>query len=167
MPSFAEGVLTAALYLGVIGTLVRICWTDFFYLKIWNRDLTLLLGLTVTLLLVTWPGDLPLRLGLGAILFALSFVFWLLGKLGAGDVKLFGIVGFLISPQHAMLLLVLIMAFVLVFVVLYRNAQNLRFVPQLAGRRVLELVETGRIPYGVPIALATIALILPTVLIGR
>jgi Flp pilus assembly protein protease CpaA len=159
--------MSTVLYLIAIVLLIRICWTDFFHLKIWNRDLLILLGVTAAFLLISWPDDLLLRLGLGAVFFALSFVFWLQKAVGAGDVKLFGLVGILIKPDQAILLLLLIMAFVLVIFVLYRKADHLRYIPQLAGRRVLELVETGRIPYGVPISLATISVMLSILIAGR
>src|SRR5688572_23720205 len=139
---------------------------DFFYLKIPNRDLTALLGVAVAFLMVSWPPDLFLRLGFGSILFALGFVFWLLRALGAGDVKLFGIVGCLISSSDALAFVVLILVFALAIVFLYRKVEDLRFLPQFAGRRVLELVGTGRVPYGVPISLATISLLVPTLLRG-
>jgi Flp pilus assembly protein protease CpaA len=152
-------ILTVVLGVLAIGLLARICWTDFFYLKIRNRDLLALLAVTAVFLLVAWPADLMLRLALGGILFALSFLFWLSRALGAGDVKLFGIAGCLISSADALTFVVLILIFALAIIFLYRKTAYLRFVPQLAGRRVLELVDTGRIPYGVPISLATMSLL--------
>jgi Flp pilus assembly protein protease CpaA len=158
---FAVGLAVLA-----IGLLARICWTDFFYLKIWNRDLMALLAVTALFLLVAWPADLMLRLALGGILFALSLVFWLSRALGAGDVKLFGIAGCLISAADALTFVVLIFVFALAIIFVYRKSTHLRFIPQLAGRRVLELVDTGRIPYGVPISLATMALLARNVVGG-
>ena len=158
--------LTVGLAILAIGLLARICWTDFFYLKIWNRDLLALVAVTALFLLVAWPADLMLRLALGGILFTLSFVFWLFRALGAGDVKLFGIAGCLISSADALTFVVLILVFALAIIFLYRKTTYLRFVPQLAGRRVLELVDTGRIPYGVPISLATISLLARSLIAG-
>jgi Flp pilus assembly protein protease CpaA len=156
----ADEIASVALLVAGIAVLLRICWTDFFYLKIWNRDLLVLAGVTAAYLAVAWPDDLVLRLALGAILFTLSFVFWLFGSLGAGDVKLFGVVGCLIPPSQAILFVALILVFALAIILILRRADSLRYVPQLAGRRVLELAGTGRVPYGVPIALAGVALIL-------
>jgi Flp pilus assembly protein protease CpaA len=159
-------VLTVGLAILAIGLLVRICWTDFFYLKIWNRDLFALLAVTAPFLLIAWPADLILRITLGGILFALSFLFWLSRSLGAGDVKLFGIAGCLISAADALTFVFLILVFALAIIFLYRRTGYLRFIPQVAGRRVLELVDTGRIPYGVPISLATITLLARSLLGG-
>lgn len=156
--------LTSIALLGLaIAFLARICWTDFFYLKIWNRDLTTLLAITLLFLVVSWPADLLLRLAFSAIIFALGLVFWLLHALGAGDVKLFGIVGALIGSTDALIFVGLILLFALAMVAVFRKVEYLRLIPHLAGSRVVELASTGRMPYGVPISLATIALVLPKI----
>jgi Flp pilus assembly protein protease CpaA len=160
MLASAGEIAATALLVVAVGILLRISWTDFFYLKIWNRDLLVLAGVAAAHLIVVSPDDLMLRLGLGGILFTLSFVFWLFGSLGAGDVKLFGVVGCLIPPSQAIPFVALILVFALAIILILRRADSLRYVPQLAGRRVLELAGTGRVPYGVPIALAGVALIL-------
>ena len=161
----ASSVVALAALAGAALILLRICWTDFFHLKIWNRDLLALFGVTMAYLVVARPDDLGLRLGLAAILFSVSFVFWLLHTLGAGDVKLFAAAGLLIDPTDAFGFVVLILVFVAAILIVDRGTVVLRFVPQVAGRRVLELVDTGRVPYGVPIALATIASLAP--LLGK
>lgn len=150
---------SAAMLIASIGILLRICWTDFFYLKIWNLELLALTGVAALFLLFAAPDDLFLRLGLGTILFSLSFTFWLFGWLGAGDVKLLGIVGCLIPSDTAMSFAVLMLVYALALVMLYWRTGFLRYVPQLANRRLFELIDTGRVPYGVPISLAAVTLI--------
>jgi len=142
------------------GLLLRICWTDFFLMKIWNTDLLILLAFGIASLIITRPDDLGLRIGLAGLLFGLSFVFWIFKTLGAGDVKLFGVVGLLIEPQHLLVFVLLNMVFVALIHLGYQYASLLRFVPQIAGRRMLALAATGRIPYGVAISLSAIALLL-------
>lgn len=166
MPAFAEIAIIAAT-VAVVAALLRVCWTDFHDLKIWNRDLLVLAGLTAVYLLLSWPQDIALRLLLAAILFGLSFVFWLFRSLGAGDVKLFGIVGFLIPPEYALPFVVLILVFVLAIFLVYKKAAFLSYLPQIAGRRALKVAESGLIPYGVAISLAAIVVLIMTAAGGR
>jgi prepilin peptidase CpaA len=152
--------MVEAVILGAaIGVLLRICWTDFYYLKIYNRDLGVLLAILVVFLVIVRPEAILLRLALGALLFAVGFAFWLWGKLGAGDAKLFGIVGCFIAPGQALLLMVLILGLSLAILIFYYKAAMLRFLPVMAGRRIVKLMEMRRVPYGVSISLATIILL--------
>jgi prepilin peptidase CpaA len=155
-----ELILTI-LRLAAIALLIRICWTDFRYFKIWNRDLLALCGVAAAFLLTSWPNDLGVRLALAMILFGLSFLFWIAAWLGAGDVKLLGIVGCLIAPEQAIPLVFLILAYSLVILLVFRKANVLGLAQLVADQRIREMAETGRIPYGVAISLSAITVILP------
>jgi Flp pilus assembly protein protease CpaA len=147
------------------GLLLRICWTDFFSLKIRNRDLLILLGLVIFYLAWAQPQGLPLRIGFAAILFGLGFVFWLLGKLGAGDVKLFGVVGCLVPPDRLLPFTAMILVFSLSIYLLPMGVAFTRFLP-IASQRLEELRQLRRIPYGAAISLATIAVVAQVILAG-
>lgn len=152
--------------LATLPVLAHICWTDFFHLKIYNRDVLVLLALAVAYLALARPDDVLLRIGLGALLFAVAFVFWLFGKAGAGDAKLLGVTGLLIPPEGALLFAILILVFTLGFHLLCSHAETIRFLPLTAGRRMMELLSARRLPYGVPIAFAAIALVVPRIVPG-
>ena len=157
----ASTLASLAALLCVVGVMLRICWTDFFLLKIFNRDLLVLSAAILAYLLLRGIDDWFLRLFLAAVLFALSFAFWVFRTLGAGDVKLFGLTGLLIPPEQAVSFALLLLAFVAAMLLLLRKAEALRSIPWIAGRRAMELASTGRIPYGVPIALAGIVTVAP------
>jgi len=110
------------------------------------------------------------------ILFALTFPFWLLGWMGAGDVKLIGSVGAIVGNKNAwfVLLCIVIAGFVLALLILLRRGLlktslqryfamvGLTMVsqrPTFIGSDAGEQNET--MPYAVPIAFGTfIALLL-------
>jgi prepilin peptidase CpaA len=158
MGSFA-GIAPLVLSAVAVAILLRVCWTDFFDLKIWNRDLFALLLVTGLMLIIVWPWDILLRLGFGATLFCLGLIFWMLRWMGAGDVKLLGTVGCLVDSEHLFMFVLLNLIFATGMVVFLRKAETLRLIPHLAGRRAVELAAGGRVPFGIPIALSAIAVL--------
>ena len=91
---------------------------------------------------------------MAAIMFLVLLGFWLFGKVGAGDVKLLGIVPLLVGAAGsgpfvvALLLFSVLAAVVMKFPVL---------LPERMFRSYVEgLSRTGRVPFGVPISFAAI-----------
>ena len=154
-------VLTAV----IVALLLRIAITDFKVQKIHNRDVLLLacagLGLLIVRALQTdllhsldrspW-FDLKLSLAAAAALFVLLFPFWMMRKVGAGDVKLMAAAPLVAGggnlPLFCIVLLVLTVA--TAFAV-----KNPLLMPAPVFRRYLEHFDRkGVVPFGVPIATA-------------
>lgn len=165
----AQGVLlaTAGLFLkaAAILMLISIAITDFRLHKIYNSELLSLLALALAALLTetfrlqsTSPA-LGAAIGSGAI-FVVLIGFWLAGKVGAGDVKLLTIVPLLVGYSGALPMVLALLVFTLVTYLVMKF-------PVLMPERWLRaytqsLDAKGRVPFGVPIAAATIlALLLP------
>ena len=160
----AEGV---TLWL-CLGCLALIAWRDFLTYRISNRDVLIFLALVILLLLLRWMqglgADIPADLLAGTLLFALGFVMWLAGAMGAGDVKLYFPLGVLVGWA----LLPIYVVFLLLASVLMLGAVwwGRRF-PKERGRvraRLTEIALAGKVPYGVPMALAAILTVLPRAL---
>ena len=94
---FAVSLLLKAL---AVPLLARIAWVDFVTQKIANREVLLLLclGLGSLQLVSVASGswwDMGLSAIAGLVLFVALFPFWIIRKVGAGDVKLMGA-----SPEY-------------------------------------------------------------------
>ena len=149
----------------VVALLVRIGFVDFRIQKITNRDVLALaaLGLCWGLLrIVQAPPQLRdaawahfwLGLAVAVALFVAGLVFWLLRKMGAGDVKLLGAAPLVASGEHLMLFSIALLACVLATVAVIRNPLLL---PQPFFTRYIEHLDRRRIvPFGVPISAALI-----------
>ena len=83
-----------------------------------------------------------------AALFAVMFLFWLGRKVGAGDVKLFGIVPMLVGYEAMlpMALATVVFSAALIFVMKY----PVLLPERLFRTYVASMDATGRIPFGVP-----------------
>ncbi|TGV56422.1 prepilin peptidase [bacterium M00.F.Ca.ET.141.01.1.1] len=151
-----EALLLKAL---AIPLLARIAWLDFTTQRIANRDVLLLLCLGVgsLLLLVLRSGswwDMGLSAAAGLVLFVALFPFWLLRKIGAGDVKLMAVVPFLTGGEDLVVFSVLLLVFALVTAGAMKNPFLL---PAGAFRiYVQHLDRKGVVPFGVPISVAAI-----------
>lgn len=151
-----------------LGFLAVIAWRDFLTYRISNREVLIFLALVILLLLLRWMqglgADIPADLLAGTLLFALGFVMWLAGAMGAGDVKLYFPLGVLVGWA----LLPVYVVFLLLASVLMLGAVwwGRRF-PREQGRvraRLTEIALAGKVPYGVPMALAAILTVLPRAL---
>ncbi|ESY86894.1 peptidase [Mesorhizobium sp. LNHC220B00] len=157
-------LLTEAMLLKVLaaGLLARIAWLDFTTQKISNRDVLLLLCLGIgSLLLLSLQSrswwDMGLSAVAGVLLFLALFPFWLLRKIGAGDVKLLAVVPLLIGGSGLTVFSLLLMVFALATALVVKNPLLL---PQSAFRvYVQHLDKRGVVPFGVPISLAAICTI--------
>lgn len=151
-----------------IGFLALIAWRDFLTFRIKNRDVLILSGLVAGLLLLrgietSLPALLPDLLA-GILLFSLGFLMWLIGAMGAGDVKLYlplgVLIGWALLPVYVVFLLV---ASVLMLVAVWLG----RRFPSDRGRfraRLTEISRTKAVPYAVPMALGAILTLLPQAL---
>ncbi|RUW52658.1 prepilin peptidase [Mesorhizobium sp. M1A.F.Ca.ET.072.01.1.1] len=142
-----------------IPLLAMVGWTDFKTQKILNRDVLLLLFLGLgSLQLVSVQAGSWWDMGLSALAALLLFVvlipFWVLRKLGAGDVKLMAVMPFVIggSGLAAFSILLLLLALA--------TAAVMKFpfmLPEGAFRLYVQhLDRKGVVPFGVPIAAAAI-----------
>jgi prepilin peptidase CpaA len=154
-----EALLLKAL---AIPLLARIAWLDFATQKIANRDVLLLLclGAGGLLLLLLQSGswwDMGLSALAGLLLFVALFPFWILRKVGAGDVKLMAVVPFLIGESGLIVFSGLLLLFALVTALVVKNPLLL---PQGAFRHYSQhLDRQGVVPFGVPISMAAICTI--------
>ncbi len=142
--------------------LARIAWMDFSTQKISNRDVLLLLcfGLGSLQLLSVRSGswwNIGLSASAGLLLFVVLFPFWALRKIGAGDVKLMAVVPFLIGESDFIVFSGLLLLFAAATAVIVKNPMLL---PQGVFRLYVQhLDRKGVVPFGVPIALASICTI--------
>ncbi|WP_192257792.1 prepilin peptidase [Mesorhizobium caraganae] len=154
-----ESLLLKAL---AIPLLARIAWLDFTTQKISNRDVLLLLCLGAgSLLLLSLQSGSWFEMGLsamaGLVLFVALLPFWVLRKIGAGDVKLMAVVPFLIGGRDFIVFSVLLLVFALATAAIVKRPFML---PESAFRLVVQhLDRKGVVPFGVPIAIAAICTI--------
>lgn len=144
--------------------LTYVAWQDFLKLRIRNRDVAIFSGMVLALLALRgFDGALP-DLMAGLLLFALGFVMWMLGAMGAGDVKLYlplGVfVGWALLPLYVVFLM--IGSVILLLVVLIAR----RF-PSDRGRirvRLTEIAASRTVPYAVPMVFGAVLTLLPRAL---
>jgi prepilin peptidase CpaA len=145
-----------------IPLLARIAWLDFTTQRISNRDVLLLLclGLGALQLFAVQAGswwDMGLSALGGLLLFVALFPFWVLRKVGAGDVKLMATIPFLIGGDGLVIFTLFLLVFAVIVVVLVKNPFML---PAGAFRLYVQHMDRkGVVPFGVPIAAAAICAI--------
>jgi prepilin peptidase CpaA len=153
---FAASLLLKAL---AIPLLARIAWVDFTTQKITNRDVLLLLclGLASLQLFSVQAGswwDMGLSAIAGLVLLIVLFPFWILRKVGAGDVKLIAVAPFLTGGKGLVVFSLLLLLFALITAGVVKNPFML---PQGAFRLYVQhLDRKGVVPFGVPISAAVI-----------
>jgi prepilin peptidase CpaA len=157
-------LLVASILMKLLATplLLKIGWKDFSTQKIANSDVLLLLALgSASLFLAalaenSW-WDLGLSAIAGALLFVLLFPFWLLKKIGAGDVKLMAVAPLVTGGADLLVFAVALLVFALVTVAIVRNPVLL---PSPAFRAYIKHLDRQRVvPFGVPISAALIVTI--------
>jgi prepilin peptidase CpaA len=150
-----------------IALLAKIAVTDFRIQKIRNADLAPLLAIALAVMALEYlrQPDLARTLtaaAIAAVLFLVLIAFWLLGKVGAGDVKLLTIIPMLVGVEGsgpfmiALLLATALAAAVMKYPVLLPE--------RLFRSYVTTLAQSGRVPFGVPIGSAAIVGLLFTAL---
>lgn len=142
--------------------LFRIAKLDFTTHRIANSNVLLLLCLGAASLFLAGLGqgswwDLGLSAAAGLALFLALFPFWLLKKVGAGDVKLMAAAPFVSGGADLMVFAIALLVFAIVTVMVVRNPVLL---PSPAFRVYVEHLDRRRVvPFGVPIAAALIVTI--------
>jgi len=136
-----------------------IAWQDYSRLKIPNELTLLTLGVVITF----WAcGVVPigvLDVGFALALFFMSIIFWLAGKVGAGDVKLLGVTALPVGIAGGMPFAISLCALALTTAGSYRWIMIFGYrYPRLW--RWAELAERKQVPYGVLISLATVVSLL-------
>lgn len=145
-----------------IALLIRIAWRDFERQKIGNRDVLLLsvvgvIGLAVTAAENSSWTSLTIGLAAAAALFLLLFPFWMLKKVGAGDVKLLAVAPLVAGGDYLMSFAILLLVFAALTAFVVRNPLLL---PASAFRRYVEFFDRkGVVPFGVPIAASLVGVL--------
>nr|TJV72709.1 MAG: prepilin peptidase [Mesorhizobium sp.] len=139
--------------------LARIAWVDFSTQRISNRDVLLVLCLGLgalqfeSLQAHSWL-DMGLSAFAGIMLFLALFPFWLLRKIGAGDVKLMSVMPFLIGENNLLVFSILLLIFAVATAALVKNPFLL---PAGMFRHYVQHMDRkGVVPFGVPISAAAI-----------
>lgn len=156
----ATDFLSLAVSALVIAFLILVALTDYQKRRIPNRLILVGVGLYAVWALVSAPAD-PVTDSLVALaMFTFGFICWLLRLLGAGDAKFLlacGLfTGYPALPAFAVALFVAGLAMVVLVMVARR--EEVRYA--LSFVRLAGLERDGKIPFGVPLALATIAALL-------
>lgn len=151
-----------------LGFLAVIAWRDFLTYRIRNQDVLILTCMVAVLVILRGlqgsMADLTPDLLAGVLLFVLGFVMWLLGAMGAGDVKLYfplGVmVGWALLPIYVVFLL---FASLLMLMAIWLG----RRFPKEQGRlraRLTEIAQAKTVPYAVPMAIGATLTLLPQAL---
>ncbi len=149
----ATGWIGLAVFAAALAILARIALTDFWILRIPNRDVLVLTALALVLLV---PGVTPegwSRIGPAALLFGLGVVFWVFRMMGAGDAKLFFPVGLLVGWQGVALFALALLPVSLLFLGLAHLAARGAMGQSGVAMRLAYIGRARGIPYGVPMAL--------------
>lgn len=159
-------VLSDIFLIAAIACLLVIGWRDFVTLKISNKIVLVLLGLYLAYAAVRFfsgQADVPALIDdliAGAVLFGLTFVFWLLGKIGAGDVKLYLPVGLFVGLNGLLPYAVFLAVTSIAILVVIKAGGRIAKGQTLIGQRLIELRKSGRVPYGVPMGLSAIGVMI-------
>lgn len=151
-------LLTACLFL------MFVAWEDFRKFRVRNASVLGLFGIYAVFALARAEFQ-PVLLDLsgGLLLFLLGLAFWLAKLMGAGDAKLFFPVGCLVSLHNLFgwSVLLLVCSIVLLALVKLPFPLSMRHLAVIG--RLDELRRGKKVPYAVPISLATIMVLLPNV----
>ena len=142
----------------IVGVLIHVMWTDFTLLKIRNRSILVLVGLYLLFAALQGFDEVRTDVAAGALLFLISLVFWAMRAMGAGDVKLYGVLGLLIGLRLLPLFVVLLLAASFVFLGLVSIAGRSRSEGWIISR-LRETKASGKAPYGVIMCAAAIPVI--------
>ena len=154
-------LLAASLVFKALAILLlgRIAWTDFSTQRISNRDVLLLLCLGLgALQFQSLQAHSWLEMGIsvfgGIAMFLALFPFWLLRKIGAGDVKLMSVTPLLIGGSNLAVFSGLLLVFAIATAALVKNPFLL---PVGMFRHYMQhLDRKGVVPFGVPISAASV-----------
>lgn len=159
-------VLAQVSLLAAVAVFLYAAWTDFITWKIPNRLIFMAIGCYVPYALFSQlasaqPMVAPLGdLAAAALLFVIGFVFWAVKLFGAGDAKLFFPIGLFVGwPMLLPYALGLILfATVFWFALKWPLPPPLRHT--VTGMRIDEIRASGKVPYGVVMVAALIAILI-------
>jgi len=149
-------VLSDIFLFAAIVMFLYIAWQDFMTLRIRNVHVGILTGFYALFALASGFDQLVGDLSAGALLFGISFVFWLFRAIGAGDVKLYFPLGLFVGFDGLMPYAVFLMVFSLIILALIKIWGRFSKGRTLLGRRFAEIRAGGNVPYGVPMGLSAI-----------
>lgn len=147
----------------LIAYLIRIAVTDLKIQKIANRDVIAIALAGLCLLAIRALSDgnwisIGIEVVAAVLLFVALFIFWLLGKVGAGDVKLMATVPIITTYSHLFNFSVLLMIFLFIILFFIKFPMMM---PETVFKKYIEVIERkGVVPFGVPISAALIVVIL-------
>lgn len=143
--------------------LLAVAREDFQTFRIRNKRIVVLIGLYLLLAIFDQFSDIKSSIAAAAFLFSMGFAFWCLGLMGAGDVKLYLVVGLLTGWENLLFYVLWLIVFSLMLLILLKAPVPKAFQHIGFWSRVMEIKETKHAPYGVPISLATIVVLLSQV----
>ena len=152
------GPLTAGMLITVlIVSSIKIGLSDLRDRQIRNHDVIVFItfGAAYALLRAIATGSLhalAIEIAIGLLMFAAGFVFWLLAKMGAGDVKYLTATPLAVGARDLLLFLLVLLSFSLISLLLVRFPKLLS--PQVRSSFVDKNGQAAFIPYGVLISLA-------------
>jgi prepilin peptidase CpaA len=112
------------------------------------------------------PAALAWHVAIALLVFAICFIFWRFAWLGGGDVKFVSAIALWMGPAYILPYLVALCLASLVLVGLLKLAARRSAAIQAGAwpavvKRMLQKAEDNALPYGLPAAVAAIAVILP------
>jgi prepilin peptidase CpaA len=147
----------------MLALLVRIAWIDFQTQKISNRNVLILAGLGAAGLLLSalssgsW-SSLAVGFAASVVLLVVMLPFWLLRKVGAGDVKILAAAPLLTGGDYLFAFTLLLLFFAVLTAVIVKNPLLL---PASAFRKYVEMFDRkGVVPFGVPISASLIGILI-------
>lgn len=151
-------LLTACLFLLFVG------WEDFRKFRVRNASVLVLLGIYAVFAIARGDFQLVLQDFYGGLLlFLLGVAFWLAKMMGAGDAKLFFPVGCWVSLHNLFGWSVLLLVCSAVLLALVKVPFPLGMRHLAVIDRLDELRRGKKVPYAVPISIATVIVLLPNV----
>ncbi|MEL6643283.1 MAG: prepilin peptidase [Pseudomonadota bacterium] len=153
-------VLSDIFLIASIACLLFIGWRDFVTLKISNQIVIVLLVLYLGFTATRGFDGIVDDLLAGGLLFGLTFIFWLLGKIGAGDVKLYLPVGLFIGLNGLLPYAVFLAATSILVLLVIKVGGRFAKGTTYFGKRLQELRGLGKVPYGVPMGLSAVGVMI-------
>nr|WP_281403174.1 A24 family peptidase [Sulfitobacter aestuariivivens] len=141
--------------MAAVVVLAHIVRVDFDTMKVRNRAVLVLLALYGLWTALNGFQSLATDIGAGVLLFMIALVMWLVGAMGAGDVKLYAVLGMFIGFAHLGLYVILLVIVSVVFVVFLRISARMQGSGQIVSR-MRDFNSSGKAPYAVPMGLAAI-----------
>ena len=149
--------------LALVVLLGKIAVIDFTEQKIRNDDVLAVLVLSLAVLFAAWLGGAnPVHIGLAVIaglaMFALLVPFWILGKVGAGDVKLLAVSPLVTGGVDLLLFAIAMLIAAIATALVVKNPVLL---PEGIFRHHIQHLDRKRVvPFGVPISAGLIVVLL-------